>query len=101
MSLTTIGIIGIVILVILLYSKMPVGFAMGFLGLIGFSYVVNFEAGLNLLVRDVWDVFSSYNLTVIPLFVFIVSSLLFLISSLRFFIRFLVVIDTRTSLSDA
>jgi tripartite ATP-independent transporter DctM subunit len=49
---------------------MPVGFAMGFLGLIGFSYVVNFDAGLNLLARDVWDVFSSYNLTVIPLFVF-------------------------------
>ena len=70
MSLTTTGIIGIVILVILLYSKMPVGFAMGFLGLIGFSYVVNLEAGLNLLARDVWDVFSSYNLTVIPLFVF-------------------------------
>jgi len=49
---------------------MPVGFAMGFLGLIGFSYVVNFDAGLSLLARDVWDVFSSYNLTVIPLFVF-------------------------------
>jgi len=70
MSLTTTGIIGIIALVILLYSKMPVGFAMGFVGLIGFSYVVNFNAGLNLLVRDVWDVFSSYNLTVIPLFVF-------------------------------
>jgi len=70
MSLSTIGIIGILILVVLLYSKMPVGFAMGFLGLIGFSYVVNFNAGLNLLARDVWDVFSSYNLTVIPLFVF-------------------------------
>jgi tripartite ATP-independent transporter DctM subunit len=70
MSLSTIGIIGIVVLVVLLYSKMPVGFAMGFLGLIGFSYVVNFDAGLNLLARDVWDVFSSYNLTVIPLFVF-------------------------------
>jgi len=70
MSLSTIGIIGIIILVVLLYSKMPVGFAMGFLGLIGFSYVVNFNAGLNLLARDVWDVFSSYNLTVIPLFVF-------------------------------
>jgi tripartite ATP-independent transporter DctM subunit len=49
---------------------MPVGFAMGFLGLTGFSYVVTFEAGFNLLARDVWDVFSSYNLTVIPLFVF-------------------------------
>ncbi|MDH4205279.1 MAG: TRAP transporter large permease [Desulfobacteraceae bacterium] len=70
MSLSTTGIIGIVVLVVLLYSKMPVGFAMGFLGLIGFSYVVNFDAGLNLLARDVWDVFSSYNLTVIPLFVF-------------------------------
>jgi C4-dicarboxylate transporter DctM subunit len=70
MSLSTIGIIGIIVLVVLLYSKMPVGFAMGFLGLIGFSYVVNFNAGLNLLARDVWDVFSSYNLTVIPLFVF-------------------------------
>ncbi len=70
MSLSTIGIVGIVVLIVLLYSKMPVGFAMGFLGLIGFSYVVNFDAGLNLLARDVWDVFSSYNLTVIPLFVF-------------------------------
>jgi C4-dicarboxylate transporter, DctM subunit len=70
MSLTTTGIIGIIILVLLLYSKMPVGYAMGFLGLMGFSYVVNFEAGCNLLVRDIWDVFSSYNLTVIPLFVF-------------------------------
>ncbi len=70
MSLTTIGIIGIVILVVLLYSKMPVGFAMGFLGFAGFSYVVSLNAGLSLLARDVWDVFSSYSLTVIPLFVF-------------------------------
>ena len=70
MSLTTIGIIGIVILVVLLFSNMPVGFVMGFLGLLGFSYVVSAEAGLSLLARDVWDVFSSYSLTVIPLFVF-------------------------------
>jgi C4-dicarboxylate transporter DctM subunit len=70
MSLTTTGIIGIIILVILLFSKMPVGFVMGFLGFLGFSYVVHFEAGLSLLARDVWDVFSSYSLTVIPLFVF-------------------------------
>ena len=70
MSLTIIGILGVIILVILLYSQMPVGFAMGFLGFIGFCYVVNFNAASNLLIRDVWDVFSSYNLTVIPLFVF-------------------------------
>ncbi len=70
MSLTGIGVLGIVILVILLFSKMPVGFVMAFLGFLGFSYVVHFEAGLSLLARDVWNVFSSYSLTVIPLFVF-------------------------------
>jgi len=70
MSLTTIGIIGIVILIILLFSQMPVGFVMAFVGLFGFSYVVNFSAGLSLLARDIWGVFSSYGLTVIPLFVF-------------------------------
>jgi C4-dicarboxylate transporter DctM subunit len=70
MSLTTIGIIGIALLVILLFSNMPVGFVMAFVGLFGFSYVVNFSAGLSLLARDIWDVFSSYGLTVIPLFVF-------------------------------
>ncbi len=70
MSLSTIGIIGIVLLLIGLFSRMPVGFVMALLGLCGFSYVVNFEAGLNLLARDIWDTFSSYGLTVIPLFVF-------------------------------
>lgn len=70
MSLTTIGLIGVSALIVLLYSRMPVGFAMGFVGLVGFSYVVNLNAGVNLLVRDVWDIFSSFNLTVIPLFVF-------------------------------
>ncbi|MFP3912341.1 MAG: TRAP transporter large permease [Desulfobacteraceae bacterium] len=70
MSLTAIGVIGIAVLIILLFSNMPVGFVMGFVGFLGFSYVVNVEAGLSLLARDVWDVFSSYGLTVIPLFVF-------------------------------
>ncbi|MCK4785647.1 MAG: TRAP transporter large permease subunit, partial [Desulfobacteraceae bacterium] len=70
MSLTTIGIIGIAILIILLFSNMPVGFVMGFLGFLGFSYVVNINAGLSLLAMDIWDVFGSYGLTVIPLFVF-------------------------------
>ncbi len=70
MSLTTIGIIGVAILIILLFSNMPVGFVMGFLGFLGFSYVVNLHAGLSLLAMDIWDVFGSYGLTVIPLFVF-------------------------------
>jgi tripartite ATP-independent transporter DctM subunit len=70
MSLTTIGIIGIILLVIILFSNMPVGFVMGFLGFLGFSYVRGLEPGLSLLARDVFEVFSSYGLTVVPLFVF-------------------------------
>jgi C4-dicarboxylate transporter DctM subunit len=70
MNLTTIGIIGVLLLVLLLFSKMPVGFVMALLGFTGFSYVVTVDAGLSLLARDVFDTFSSYDLTVIPLFIF-------------------------------
>jgi len=70
MSVTVIGIIGIICLVLLLFSKMPVGFVMAFLGVIGFSYVKGVNAGLNLLAKDLFDTFSGYDLTVIPLFIF-------------------------------
>jgi C4-dicarboxylate transporter DctM subunit len=69
MTPTAIGIIGVVFLVILLFSEMPVGFAMALAGFLGFSYVSDLSAGLNLLPRDLFDVFSSYGLTVLPLFV--------------------------------
>ncbi|WP_028324069.1 TRAP transporter large permease [Desulfatirhabdium butyrativorans] len=70
MSLMTIGVLGIVVLIALLFSNMPVGFVMGFIGFLGFWYVRGLEAGLSLLIRDFFEVFSSYGLTVIPLFVF-------------------------------
>ena len=70
MSLMTIGGLGILILIVLLFSNMPVGFVMGFVGFLGFCYVRGMEAGLSLLIRDFFEVFSSYGLTVIPLFVF-------------------------------
>ena len=48
---------------------MPVAYCMALVGYIGFSLVVSGQAGLNLLARDIYDVFSSYGLTVIPLFI--------------------------------
>jgi C4-dicarboxylate transporter DctM subunit len=50
-----------------------VGFTMAFVGLIGFAAVKGPEAGLSILARDFWEVWSSYNLTVIPMFVFMGS----------------------------
>ena len=65
-----IGLLGIACLFLLLASSMPVAFAMTLVGLVGFAVVVTVPAALNVMVTDYYDVFSSYGLTVIPLFVF-------------------------------
>lgn len=70
MSLTLIGIVGIVILFAVLFLLgMPVGFAMAVVGFCGFSYVVSFKAAINMAGTDLWTTFSTYGLTVIPLFI--------------------------------
>jgi len=72
-SSVSIGLIGIAFLILLFLLGMPVGFAMAFVGLIGFCYLVSPEAGLSLLARDFFSNFSAYSLTVIPMFVFMGS----------------------------
>ncbi len=64
------GLAGIALLFLLLASSMPVAFAMTLVGLVGFAVVVNPAAALYMLATDYYDTFSSYGLTVIPLFVF-------------------------------
>jgi len=71
MNLVLVGIIGVVVLLLVLFFLgMPVGFAMAIVGFCGFCYVVSFKAGLNMIGTDLWFTFSKYGLTVIPLFVF-------------------------------
>ncbi len=71
MSLTLIGILGILILLLILFVfGIPVGFAMGLVGFIGFSHVISIDAGFNMMATVTWDTFSKYGLTVIPLFIF-------------------------------
>ncbi|MEE8553704.1 MAG: TRAP transporter large permease [Desulfobacterales bacterium] len=71
MSLALVGITGIVaLLLILFFLGIPVGFAMGIVGFCGFCYLVSFKAGLNMISSVLWDTFSKYGLTVIPLFIF-------------------------------
>ncbi len=69
MSPSMTGMIGFAVLIILMFLRMPVGFVMALVGYLGFGYVVSWGAASNLLVRDLYSTFSSYNLTVIPLFV--------------------------------
>jgi len=64
-----IGIAGCVVLVLLLCSSMPVAFAMAAVGFAGFAWVVNPHAAVSVLTFDLYKTFTSYSLTVIPLFV--------------------------------
>lgn len=70
MSPTTAGLLGICILIGLMFLRMPVGFTMAIVGFAGFAYLVSFDASTGMAVNDIFSSFGSYNLTVIPLFVF-------------------------------
>jgi len=64
------GLIGLILVLALFFTGIELGFAMAVVGFLGFSYVVSFKAGLNLLAKDVFEVLSNYGFTVIPLFIF-------------------------------
>jgi len=69
MSPTFIGIIGIIIMILMFMTRMPVAFVMASVGFVGFSVMVTPNAGLVLLSRNVYETFASYDLTTIPLFI--------------------------------
>jgi len=64
------GIFGIVImLTAMLFLEIPVGFVMALIGFLGVGYVVTPTAALGMIGNDIWTTFSSYGLTIIPLFI--------------------------------
>ncbi len=69
MDPTMAGIIGIIIMVFLFMTRMPVAFVMMLVGFIGFSMLTSWRGGLNLMSRNIYDAFASYELSTIPLFI--------------------------------
>jgi tripartite ATP-independent transporter DctM subunit len=69
MNEVTIGILGLVAVLALFLTGIELGFAMALVGFVGFAYLRSMNAALNLLAKDIFDVFSSYGFTVIPLFI--------------------------------
>jgi len=65
-----VAIIGIVVMLLILFLRLPVGFAMALAGFLGMSYFVSPQAAFHILSSDIWLQFSAYGLTVIPLFIF-------------------------------
>ena len=70
MTTLQIGILGSLALLVLLVSSMPVAFAMAIVGFGAFAVIVNPQAAMSMVTADLYETFSSYSLTVIPLFVF-------------------------------
>ncbi len=69
MNPTVVGIIGIAVMIAVFMTRMPVAYVMGMIGYLGFTIMISGKAGLALLSRNIYEVFSSYGLTTIPLFI--------------------------------
>jgi len=69
MSPILVGIIGIALLLVLLFLKMPIAFVMAFVGFIGIVYLEGWKIGGSFLAVDIFGNFSNYNLGTILMFV--------------------------------
>ena len=69
MNEITVGLLGIVLVLILFGFGIEIGFAMAIVGFVGFAYLQSFDSALIILGRDFFDVLSSYGYTVFPLFI--------------------------------
>jgi len=69
MSGEIIGLLGLAALFVFILLGMPVAFAMTLIGTVGFALIVSPQAALDLAIRDFFSLFSSYTLTVLPLFI--------------------------------
>ena len=69
MTPVQIGIASFACLITLMLVGVPVGFVMLLIGLAGFGIIVSWDASMSLVARDLFGMMSSYNLTVVPLFV--------------------------------
>ncbi|MCA1300110.1 TRAP transporter large permease [Stappia indica] len=64
------SLIGFAILLLLIFLKMPVAFAMALVGLVGFALLRGLDAALAMTGTLVFDAGLAYSLSVVPLFIF-------------------------------
>ena len=65
----TIALIGFAVLLLLVFLRLPIAFAMGFVGFVGFGLLTNFKASMSMVGRLVIDTGQDYGLSVVPLFI--------------------------------
>ena len=68
MSLEIVGVIGIVVLLILMFLRMPLGPAMALVGIAGLWSIIGFSRGIFVLSSSAYGVAGDYMLSPLPLF---------------------------------
>ena len=68
MSPVTIGIIGLVVFLVLMFLGLPIPFSMLFVGVVGLTILKTPTAAASMMVGEITTQFSSYAITVAPLF---------------------------------
>ncbi|QFT58820.1 Sialic acid TRAP transporter permease protein SiaT [Sulfitobacter sp. THAF37] len=61
--------IGFLAVFVLVLCRIPIAFAMGAVGMIGFAYQTNFTASISMVSRLLIDTSQDYGLSVVPLFI--------------------------------
>lgn len=69
MNPVAVGFAGTVAFFLLLILRMPIAYALALVGFAGFSYLVSPEAAFRVVAKDIFTTFSSYSLSVIPMFI--------------------------------
>lgn len=69
MSPVTVGILGSLLLLFLLFLGMPIAFVMMLVGFLGISYLASINAALPVIANTVYETASFYPYTIIPLFI--------------------------------
>ncbi|NLV21068.1 MAG: TRAP transporter large permease [Syntrophomonadaceae bacterium] len=69
MNSLMLGMTGLLVFLLLIFLRMPIAFAMALVGFAGFSYMTSSSVAMNMVVRELYSSFSSYSLSVIPMFV--------------------------------
>ena len=69
MDPTLVATLGLLLMFALMAFGMPIGFAMLLAGVLGNAWLLSVPATTHLLATNVWEQFSSYGLSVVPLFV--------------------------------
>jgi tripartite ATP-independent transporter DctM subunit len=70
MSLTAIAIVGIILMFLLMFLRMPISFATFVVGFLGLFVVASSSAAFTVVTGDLWGQFSSYSFSAIPMYIF-------------------------------